>query len=223
MSSTYSQELEDLALASKEQGCGPLPSARLMRSLEKSSRSTGPTSQSIQTLESSPPLDFEQMELLPMSSVVGSRAKISVLPVPVPALPENEAGYGRNIGDSLANYDPATSSWRTSQHCLIEGLEKFSETWPRSGTMRNGTAYQLPTLAPLKNGIGFGSLPTPMKGRLGPVGSQGCRKSREMIGRDFYLPEEAEAIMKFPIGWTELVPLEMPSSQIFQNSSGEQS
>ena len=34
----------------------------------------------------------------------------------------------------------------------------------------------------------------------------GCRKSHEMIGRDWYTPEEAEAIMRFPIGYTELEP-----------------
>src|SRR5690606_1404096 len=60
----------------------------------------------------------------------------------------------------LTRYDPATRSWRTSQLCFIEGLATYSETWPRSGMMRSGIAYQLPTLAQSMTGIEFGLLPT---------------------------------------------------------------
>lgn len=63
--------------------------------------------------------------------------------------------------DSLASYDPLTSSWRTSQLSLVADLEMFSETWPRSGTMRGGIAYPLPPLAPLTGATGSGLLPTP--------------------------------------------------------------
>jgi hypothetical protein len=38
-------------------------------------------------------------------------------------------------------------------------------------------------------------------------------------GRDWYFPEEAEAIMGFPIGWTELGHAEMPLSRKSRNSS----
>ena len=99
----------------------------------------------------------------------------------------------------------------------------FSETWPRSGTMQSGIAYQLPPLVPHKNVKDCGLLPTPGKGRCGPIGSAGCRKSVEMIGRDWYTPEETEAIMKFPIGWTELAPSATPLSPKSQNSLDEQS
>jgi hypothetical protein len=37
----------------------------------------------------------------------------------------------------------------------------FSETWPRAGMTRSGTAYRLRPLAPLTGGTGYGSLPTP--------------------------------------------------------------
>lgn len=63
--------------------------------------------------------------------------------------------------DWFASYDPPSSSWKTSQRSLVEGLETFSETWPRSGMMRGGTAYQLPPLAPLTAATGSGLLPTP--------------------------------------------------------------
>jgi hypothetical protein len=71
------------------------------------------------------------------------------------------AAYGRNTPELLASFDRGTSSWRTSQHCLVEGLTVFSETWPRSGMMRNGIAYQLPPLVPLIEEIVSGLLPTP--------------------------------------------------------------
>ena len=43
----------------------------------------------------------------------------------------------------------------------IGDLSVFSETWPRSGMMRSGTAYQLPPLVPLTDATGSGSWPTP--------------------------------------------------------------
>jgi hypothetical protein len=76
---------------------------------------------------------------------------------------------GANTPELLAKYDPATSSWRTSQLCLDGELSVFSETWPRSGLMRNGTAYQLPPLVPLTDEIGSGLLPTPGTQEGGPM------------------------------------------------------
>ena len=63
--------------------------------------------------------------------------------------------------DWFASFDPLSSSWKTSQRSLVEDLERFSETWPRSGMMLGGTAYQLPPLAPHTAATGSGLLPTP--------------------------------------------------------------
>lgn len=77
--------------------------------------------------------------------------------------------YGKNCADLLAVYDRATRSWRTLQTSLLEnedsGLAQFSETWPRSGMMRNGIAYRLPPLVPRTSVTGFGLLPTPLATR----------------------------------------------------------
>jgi len=78
-------------------------------------------------------------------------------------LTEPAAVYGSTCTESLANYDPDTSSWRTSQLCLDGGWAEYSEPWPRSGMTRNGIAFQLPPSAPTTKGIGYGSLPTPAK------------------------------------------------------------
>ena len=94
------------------------------------------------------------------SSPAASPARTSHLPERGLALRASAAAYGANTPDLLGRFDPDTPSLRTSQRCLFEGLSVFSGTWPRSGMMRNGTAYRLPTLAPLTAGTGYGSSPT---------------------------------------------------------------
>jgi hypothetical protein len=94
----------------------------------------------------------------------------------------SRSAYGRSTPELLASYDPATSSWRTSQRCLVEGWTLFSETWPRSGTMRNGIAYQLPPLAPLTDETASGLWPTPMV----PNGGRSVAHVNDWRGRTAY-------------------------------------
>ena len=118
-----------------------------------------------------PAQDSLPMELPSMSSPGASRAKTL-------ALPENSAAWakapvpasGPRLSDLLATYDRATSSWRTSQHCLLaqvngeaDGLAEFSETWPSAGMMRNGKTYRRqPWALPIAESAS-GLLPTPVK------------------------------------------------------------
>lgn len=69
---------------------------------------------------------------------------------------------GASMRASLASYDRSSLSWRTSQACLVSGWEEFSETWPRSGMMRSGTASQLPPSAPITAEIAYGLWATPV-------------------------------------------------------------
>jgi hypothetical protein len=103
----------------------------------------------MRTLEDSHLPALPQMELPLMSSVAASPAKTSALRARARDLRASAAAYGRKSPDFLASYAPATSSWKTSQRCLVEGWTGFSGTWPRSGMMRNGTAYRLPPLVRL--------------------------------------------------------------------------
>ena len=73
----------------------------------------------------------------------------------------NARVFGASTPDSFANYDPDTSSWKTSQLSLLEDWTAYSGTWPRAGMTRNGTAYRLQPLAPLTAATGSGSWPTP--------------------------------------------------------------
>ena len=108
------------------------------------------------TFEGSP----QQTLDLSMPSAADSPARTSATPAAAPASRVPGRDYGASSPDLLASYDPDTSSWRTSQRCLVEGWTAFSETWPRSGLMRSGIAYRLPPLVHLTAGTGFGSLPT---------------------------------------------------------------
>lgn len=53
--------------------------------------------------------------------------------------------------------------WTTPQHDMFTslGLQEYSETWPKAGTMQNGTVYRQPPLAPRISGTGSLLLPTP--------------------------------------------------------------
>ncbi len=124
--------------------------------------------------KNSQPPGSEQTGLFDADPSTLSAADSHVPTSPPPgAAPESKVTppvYGQNCTDVLASFDPGTRSWKTSQRSLVEtegdGLAEFLETWPRSGTTRNGTAFQLPILAPRTYGTGFGSsrthsIPTP--------------------------------------------------------------
>jgi hypothetical protein len=205
MSSTSSRVSAVSASASNEPECEPLPSARSIPTAAESSPSTGQLSLFSETSEPSqqklwPTIKAADAErggrgdLLAwvrgyenkhypsksMSSAAVSPVKTSQSPERVQVLKGAAAAYGRITPELLARFDPDTSSWRTSQLCLDGAFHEFSETWPRSGLMRNGTAYLLPPLVRLTDETDYGSLPTPSAtsygtnqgggmGRVGPV------------------------------------------------------
>jgi len=131
-----------------------------------------------------------------------------------------DQAYGQNSPELLAKYNPNTQSWKTSQLSFLEtaedGLEEFLETWPRSGMTVNGTAYQLPRLAPTITEIGSGYWPTPTANEDAAGTPKG--KMQAMLGNHPSLrgntPEEwargtlnpvwVEWLMGFPIGHTDL-------------------
>lgn len=191
MSLTFSQELAASASASNEPECEPSPSARSINSADVFSPSTGQMSLFSETFEPSPwtkdglfPTPTSDASLrkknyaqggkglgrtVSMLSAAASPARTSVSPERARALAASTAAYGRSTPELLARFDPDTSSWRTSQLCLDGALSVFSETWPRSGLMRSGIAYQLPPLVRLTDEIesGLWVSPTAQDGRRG--------------------------------------------------------
>ena len=122
-------------------------------------------------LEPSQPTFFDGMELPLMSSRAASRAKtLALLESSAAWAKEPAAASGPRSSDLLASYDRNTSSWRTSQHCLLaqvngeaDGLAEFSETWPSAGMMRNGKTFRRqPWALPIAESAS-GLWPTPSK------------------------------------------------------------
>lgn len=76
------------------------------------------------------------------SSVEDSLAKTYLAQERVRESTEREADSGLNLQESLAKYDPATHLWRTRQCSLFEDLGEYLETFPKSGTMRDGVLWE---------------------------------------------------------------------------------
>jgi hypothetical protein len=106
---------------------------------------------------------------------------------------------------------PASSSWRTWRTSSLSTTEpsgeKFSGTWPRSGTTRNGTAFRLPPLAPRTSVTGFCALlPTAASGHRRPAevehdGAQLRRRSGSLRRR--HEPQRVEGVA---VEWGEYEP-----------------
>lgn len=82
------------------------------------------------------------------SFLEASRARTSVQQEKALASTGNGLVSGLNSLGSLARWDRDSSSWKTPQCSLVEGLDEFSETWPDWGLMLRGVSYQRPTLVP---------------------------------------------------------------------------
>lgn len=150
--------------------------------------------------------------------------------VPTSAMQASELGWtesaaaqlGVSSPDSFVSFDPATLSWRTSQRSFIEDLDVFSESWPRSGTMRNGRCYPRVPWVRHIHGNGCSLWPTPVKS-LALGGGSAKEAERALSGvrrrsghritlrltdlvkhRDGGLinPQWCEWLMGFPVDWT---------------------
>jgi hypothetical protein len=173
--------------------------------------------------------------------------------------------FGHRWFALLARFDPESSTWRTAQSSLLADLDVFWETWPRSGSMRNGESFLRPTLELPTCESAYGFWPTPcatdhsarkpptnfhisatgLPKHVAPDGqhcqvrlsqavqmfrtpnasdsnkwsnqSQAERKAKgqqvrlgHQLGAGGLLnPTWVEWLMGWPIGWTDLKPLEM--------------
>jgi len=165
-------------------------------------------------------------------------AKTSAQPGKVQELTVNALECGWKWPESSVKFDPVTSSWKTRQCSLLEGLDEFSETWPRWGMMRDGECWELAASGHSTNENAFGfSLftPTATEGKRHNISSP-CWK-RRMDTRDtpgtlpeqlawmgyegLLTPEFNERAMLWPDQWTALRPLETARFQAWLLSHGE--
>ncbi len=174
MSSTSFQASADSPSDLKELECEPLHSAKSNHTAEPCLESTGLMSRNTTTLEHSPQKDSRQMEL--DQTLFAEASPVRTLAWPERALESraNDLDSGRNTPVLLANYDRNTSLWKTSQLCLEGDYQSYAETWPKSGMTRNGTLFQLQTLAHRTAEKESGLFPTPCKtdGTAGAIPKQ---------------------------------------------------
>lgn len=124
------------------------------------------------------------------SSAAASPARTSATPASAPDSTASAPGCGASSPGSFAWYDRDSSSWRTSQRSLFGGWTEYSETWPKAGSMRNGTVSARPRLARLTSETGSSSshgphvaqFPTPSATSYGSSGN-GTGNNIESRGR----------------------------------------
>lgn len=77
---------------------------------------------------------------------------------------------GPTSAKQFATYDHDSQSWKTWPDIGLWGSIEYSETWPKTGCMRGGRAYELPTSVPaiVENGCSSSPLlPTPTASQYG--------------------------------------------------------
>lgn len=143
---------------------------------------------------------------------------------------EGESGqdFGPSSPESFAKYNPHTYTWKTAQCSLFGGLTSFLGTWPRWGMMQDGECFPLPMLEHDTSVKGYGAWPTPTKWEEKYVNSKSPGDHYHGIGwilwNQYNLqprPEIYQEMMGWPIGWTNLKPLEMDKFQQWLNSHGK--
>jgi hypothetical protein len=175
-------------------------------------------------------------------------ARTSAPPAKAPDSMANEAASGSTWRASFARYSPEASTWKTPQFSLLGGLVEFSETWPRWGLMQNGESYLRPTpvLPICESASGLWPTPTASEGSGGgkaeyarlaldgvprASGAQRALKLRDLVmlrpgpnSQSGQLnPNWVEWLMGWPIGWTDLKPLETAKFQEWQKLHGKYS
>lgn len=155
-----------------------------------------------------------------MSSRVGSHVRTLATWDNALALQESDRGYGLSLPESLANYDPATLSWRTSQTSLFGGWAEFLGTWPQSGMTRSGQLFQRAPWVRHTHVKGCSLWRTPVASDGRKTGGQPSHNSvlkrvrdRQTITLAMQVmliepgplnPQFVESLMGFPIDWTAL-------------------
>jgi hypothetical protein len=154
------------------------------------------------------------------SFLAGSPAKTYQLPERARGLMAAEAGYGGKCRGLLAKYDQSSHTLKTAQCSLFEDLIEYCATLPRWGLMLNGELFQRPSLARITKERESGLLPTMLatdwKGGTTAIrkdkGKQRLDQWRDFVKVKYSMtyphPTHSELRMGWPIGWTDLKPLE---------------
>lgn len=197
----------------------------------------------------SEPLTEERGEELLTWYRADFHARTSAFQVRATDLTVSEVGCGPKWQGSFAKYNPDSCSWKTHQLSLVEGLDEFSETWPKWGSMRNGECWELTTPGLRTCATDYGLWPTPCasdssdrkasprphltkNGTIKHIGKSGVMSQIRLSQavKHFAAPEDTDGplnpswtewLMGWPIGQTDLKPLETAKFQEWLQQHGE--
>ena len=151
-------------------------------------------------------------------------------------LMENGQECGERWQGLLARLDQNTLLWKIPQCSLLEDLEQSLKTWPNWGSMRNGVCWEQTMLGQTIKENEFGLWPTPVtsdyaarrpsKGWRGTSdlpsvawtrtgGKENPNKPPLKLNAPW-----VEWLMGWPLGWTDLKPLEMDKCHFVQQPHG---
>lgn len=169
-----------------------------------------------QTSKPSPP---ESSREASTSSPQGSPASPSAAQANAWA-PKTLAGSGPLPTTPFARYSPDSYSWRTCQPSLFTDSQPYSETWPSSGSMRNGVCFRREQTEPHISDKGSSFL-LPTLTVHGNNNRKGLTKKsgdglQTALGGPMN-PTWLEWFMGFPIGRTGTVYLGTPSCRTPQH------
>jgi hypothetical protein len=108
--------------------------------------------------------------------------------------------FGTSSPTPWASYDPATSSWKTSQPSLpgVPDSTSSCPTLPPSGSLRNGHVYARPTSAPRTGGNGGSWLLKTPTAQLAVNGGSQHPAKRKAGGHGPTLADEVEHLLPTP-------------------------
>lgn len=147
--------------------------------------------------------------------LAASHAQTFQSPAKVPGSKGPNPACGERWPESLAKFDLASFLWKTAQCLLAGGLAEYSETWPRSGSMRNGIVFRRTRWERHTCGKECLFWPTPVASdRNGYKCNRGKKNLSSMrLNHWLYLngrsdlahsPMFRERMMGWPKNWTEL-------------------
>jgi hypothetical protein len=175
------------------------------------------------------PLTENRGEELLTLYLEGFHAKTSQLRETEMDLTEKEVVCGEKWHGLLARYDQDTHLWRTVQCSLLGGLNESLQTLPQWGMTVGGELYLLPTLVQTIDAKESGfthvwgtpkaqdsrhALRDRGKGNLGEQVS-GLHNGGKLN------PTWTEWLMGWPLGWTDLKPLETDKSPCVPQEHGK--
>lgn len=176
-------------------------------------------------------------EALLTSFLEAFRVRTSQGPARGQGLKDHAPASGKKWLESSVRYCRATSTWKTHQCLWVEDLHWSSATLPKWGMTRSGVLFQRQISEPPINGTASGYSPRD-RTRIWPTpvasmakGSSpkaltrrsGANRSKDRLDHAVMAqhgghlnPTWVEWLMGWPIGWTDLKPLEMAKFREWQ-------